>query len=467
MHFGVSRFEVDRPAKSAVQRDWQSANEQCAAHRRRPASRSMLMNPAIAPTSMPMTPGAGPQEGNALMSVCLARQPIFDRDLKVVAYELLFRGGEQKLATAGGADDATNQVLLNTLVEIGLNNVVGTRNAFVNFTSNFIQSGDCSVLPADRLVLELLEGAEATDALVTAVEGLIASGFRLALDDFVYLPGYDQLLRLASIVKMDLRAKPETFSEEVSRLKRFPVTLLAEKVETHEEYDRCRELGFGLFQGYFFARPRLVTGKRTPSDRLTTLRLIASLNAPDISLKEVESLIVREPVLAQKLLKFINSTHIGLRVPVSSIGTAVALLGPRKLRSWATLLTLGSLTHCPREVLVTANVRAHMCETVAKSEKGVQAESAFMVGLFSVLDVLAGRPMDEIVAELPLSDDVKSALLKRKGPLGVLLQAVVDYETRLQTAFGGADSRTRANEMMQSYLDAITQSDTIFSELTV
>jgi EAL and modified HD-GYP domain-containing signal transduction protein len=407
------------------------------------------------------------QAASSVTSVCLARQPIFDRDLKVVAYELLFRGGEQKVAAVGGADDATNQVLLHALVEIGLNNVVGTRNAFVNFASSFIQSGDCSALPTDRLVLELLEGAEATDSLVTALEGLIASGFRLALDDFVYLPGYDRLLRLASIVKMDLRARPETFLEEVNRLKRFPVTLLAEKVETPEEYDRCRELGFSLFQGYFFARPRLVSGKRTPSDRLTTLRLIASLNAPDISLKEVESLIVREPVLAQKLLKFINSTHVGLRVSVNSIGTAVALLGPRKLRSWATLLTLGSLTHCPREVLVTANVRAHMCETMAKSEKRGQAESAFMVGLFSVLDVLAGRPMDEIVTELPLSAEVKSALLKRQGPLGATLEAVIGYETRLQTAFGPANSRTRATEMMQTYLAAVTQSDAIFAELTV
>ena len=176
-------------------------------------------------------------------------------------------------------------------------------------------------------------------------------------------PGYDRLLSLASIVKLDLRSDEKVFRAEVSRLKQFPVTLLAEKVETPEEYDRCRDLGFGLFQGYFFARPRLVTGRRTPSDRLTTLRLIASLNAPDMSLKEVESLIVREPVLAQKLLKFINSTHVGLRVPVNSIGMAVALVGPRKLRSWATLLTLGRLTHCPREVLVTANIRAHMCET--------------------------------------------------------------------------------------------------------
>ena len=405
--------------------------------------------------------------GTPLLTVCLARQPIFDQNLKVVAYELLFRNSEQNEAAVDQADDATSSVLSNTLVEIGLNNVVGTQNAFVNFAASFILSGHCHALPADRVVLELLEEVEATDTLVTALEGLIRDGFRLALDDFVYLPGYDRLLNLASIVKLDLRTNQETFRKEVIRLKQFPVTLLAEKVETYEEYEHCRGLGFGLFQGYFFARPRLVTGQRTPSDRLTTLRLIASLNAPDMSLKEVESLIVREPVLAQKLLKFINSTHVGLRVPVNSIAMAVALVGPGKLRSWATLLTLGRLTHCPREVLVTANIRGRMCETLAKANPAIEAETSFTVGLFSVLDALAGRPMEEILEELPLSDDVKAALLHRQGPLGANLQTVLDYETRLSAAPDPTDARTSASQMMQIYLDAVAWSDAIFSELTV
>ncbi len=400
-------------------------------------------------------------------TVCLARQPIFDQSLKVVAYELLFRDSEQNNASVGEADDATSQVLSNTLVEIGLNNVIGTQSAFVNFAPSFILSGHCQALPAERIVLELLEEAEATDALVTALEGLIQDGFRVALDDFVYLPGYDRLLNLASIVKLDLRARPDQFLAEVRRLKQFPLTLLAEKVETYEEYERCRELGFGLFQGYFFARPRLVTAKRTPSDRLTTLRLIASLNAPDMSLREVESLIVREPVLAQKLLKFINSTHVGMRVPVNSIGMAVALVGPSKLRSWATLLTLGRLTHCPREVLVTANIRARMCETLAKRNATLEAETCFTVGLFSVLDALAGRPMEEILEELPLSDDVKSALLSREGSLGATLQAVLDYETQLSVPSVATDAGTGASPMMEIYLDAVAWSDGMFADLTV
>jgi EAL and modified HD-GYP domain-containing signal transduction protein len=146
---------------------------------------------------------------------------------------------------------------------------------------------------------------------------------------------------------------------------------------------------------------------------------------------------------------------------------AVALVGPRKLRSWATLLTLGRLSHCPREVLVTANIRAQMCETLAKSDRTAESESGFTVGLFSVLDVLAGRPMEEILAELPLSEDVKAALLNREGSLGTTLQTVLDYETRLETAANPGDQATDPARMMQIYLDAVASSDAIFAELTV
>ena len=397
-------------------------------------------------------------------SVCLGRQPIFDRHLDVVAYELLYRDGQNNQAVfTGGDDDATSLVLSNTLVEIGLDRVVGSRNAFINFSPSFILNGHCAALPAERVVLELLEGADPNDTLVAALEELVRGGFRLALDDFVYLPGYERLLRLASIVKLDLRVRPNDLAAEVSRLRQFRVALLAEKVETPEEYDRCRELGFELFQGYFFARPRILRGQRTPSDRLTTLRMIAALNAPEISLGEVESLVVREPTLAQKLLMFINSTHCGLRVPVKSIGTAISLVGLRRLRTWATLLTLGGLKHCPRELLVTANVRARMCETLAEADGTRESGTYSTVGLFSVLDVLAGRPMVEILAELPLSQGVKAALLNREGPLGATLQAVLDYEAELRTPRDQSDPRS--SQIARVYLDAVSWTDTLFAEL--
>jgi c-di-GMP phosphodiesterase len=397
--------------------------------------------------------------------VCLGRQPIFDRRLNVVAYELLYRDSQNNQAVFAQDDDATGQVLWNTLVEIGLDRVVGSQQAYINFSPSFILNGHCAALPAERVVLELLEGADPNDSLVTALEDLVRSGFRLALDDFVFQPGYERLLRLASIVKLDLRAGQNDLAEQVSRIEGFGVTILAEKVETPDEYDRCLDLGFELFQGYFFARPRIVGGRRTPSDRLSTLRLVAALNAPEISLGQIESLVVREPTLVQKLLKFINSTHCGLRVPVESIRTAIALVGLRKLRTWATLLTLGGMKHFPPELMVLANVRARMCETISDIHGSSEGGTYFTVGLLSVLDVLAGRPMEEILDELPLSAPVKAALLHREGKIGATLQAVLDYEAGLRVPHADADLQIDASQLAQAYLDAVVWTDAQFNAL--
>jgi c-di-GMP phosphodiesterase len=400
-------------------------------------------------------------------SVCLGRQPIFDARLNVVAYELLYRNGTENRAVVQNNDEATSQVLVNTLVDIGLDRVVGSQKAFINVSAEFVLNGHCAALPKDRVVLELLEGADPSDALIEVLGELVRSGFQLALDDFVFLPGYERLLRLASIVKLDLRGGHGSLAEQVRFVRQFGVDILAEKVETPEECDRCQSLGFELFQGYFFARPRIVGGKRTPSDRLKTLRLVAALNDSDISLKQVESLVVQEPTLVQKLLKFINSTHCGLRVPVASIHTAIALVGIRKLQTWATLLTLGGMKHCPREVLVLANVRARMCEIIGSLGGSSDAGIYYTVGLLSVLDVLAGRPLEEIIAELPLRDDVKASLINREGRLGAALDVVLDYEAGAETMRRAAELTVDETQLGQAYLEAVASTDALFGDLAI
>jgi EAL and modified HD-GYP domain-containing signal transduction protein len=398
--------------------------------------------------------------------IYLGRQPIFDQQLNVVAYELLYRDGDDNQAFVGDNDEATSQVLLNTLVEIGLNCVVGSHQAFVNVSPSFLLTDHCAALPPDRVVLELLEGAEPTDSLIAALEELIQNDFRFALDDFSYQPGYDRFLRLASIVKVDVRSSPHNLPEQVARLRPFGVTILAEQVETPAEFDLCQKLGFGLFQGYFFARPRVIAGRGIPSDRLATLRLIAALSDPDISLRQVESLVAREPALVHKLLKFINSTHSGMPAPVKSIHMAIALVGVRKLRTLATLVALGSMKHCPRELIVLANVRARMCETVAQADGSRDADMYFTVGLLSVLDALAGRPMREILDELPLSQPVKAAILDQDGRLGAALQMVLEYEAGHKTRLGDARRPLVFAQLTRAYIDAVRWADTMFNELT-
>ena len=210
----------------------------------------------------------------------------------------------------------------------------------------------------------------------------------------------------------------------------------------------------------------MIAGRGIPSDRLATLRLIAALSDPDISLRQVESLVTREPTLVHKLLKFINSTHSGVRTQVNSVHMAIALVGVRKLRTWATLVALGGMKHCPRELLVLANVRARMCETVAQADGSRDADMHFTVGLLSVLDALAGRPMGEILDELPLSQPVKAAILDRDGRLGATLQMVLEYEAGDKTLLADPHRPIAFAQLTRAYIDAVRWADTMFNELT-
>lgn len=358
-------------------------------------------------------------------SVCVARQPIFDGDKKVTAYELLYRGNGRDAANVVDGDAATVDVLQSVLSEIGLDRVVGAESAFVNLTEGFIEKGLCDILPKERIVLEVLEDVRPTEEVISALKKLSSRGYKIALDDFEFRENQCELAEYADIVKVDVQLLDMIAERErISELRSSKAKLLAEKVETHEEFETCREMGFDLFQGYFFAKPQLLEGKRMPSDRMATLNLISELSRSDITIEEVETLLARDPQLAAKLLTYASSSFCGARGPVESLKRAAVLVGLQRLRTWASLLALGCLTHCPEELLKTAAVRAKMCELLATS----RGDQHFTVGLLSPLDAFAGRPMEEIVAEMPLSDAVKSALLNREGELGAALSCVIAYE---------------------------------------
>jgi EAL and modified HD-GYP domain-containing signal transduction protein len=357
--------------------------------------------------------------------VCVARQPIFDADMCVAAYELLYRGNNADAANVVDGDAATADVLQSVLAEIGLDRVVGTHTAFVNLTEGFLEKGLCDVLPKERIVLEVLEDVEPTEGVIAALKKLSSRGYKIALDDFEFRKNQCALTEYADIVKVDVQLLDMIAArEQISELRSSKAKLLAEKVETHEEFKTCREMGFELFQGYFFAKPQLLEGKRLPSDRMATLNLISELSRSEITIEEVEALLARDPQLAAKLLTYASSSFCGARGPVESLKRAAVLVGLQRLRTWASLLALGCLTHCPEELLKTAAVRAKMCELLANEH----ADQHFTVGLLSPLDAFAGRPMSEIVEEMPLSESVKAALLSGEGELGTALACVLAFE---------------------------------------
>jgi EAL and modified HD-GYP domain-containing signal transduction protein len=363
--------------------------------------------------------------------ILLARQPILDRERVVVAYELLFRNAEwaPELRPEGDAGDrATSQVLLNAFEELDIAAVTGEQPAYVNFTRQLILNPP--PFDHERIVIEVLEDVEVDDLLLAKLGSLRAQGYTIALDDFVYRPELEALVQLADVIKIDIRAHDDAaLVAQLGLVRRSGLRLLAEKVETNAEFERCRELGFDYFQGYFFARPEQLSGRRMPASRLSVLRLVAALQAPDATFEQVRDVIAADPPLSFKLLKLVNSAALRGGSEITSLQAAVALLGLDRVRSWASLLALSKLTDKSPALSVTTLVRAHLCEAVGRSAlQGAPAEDYFIAGLLSTIDAYFDRTMAEVVKELPVAAPIQRALVRHGGKLGAILRACIDYE---------------------------------------
>jgi EAL and modified HD-GYP domain-containing signal transduction protein len=359
----------------------------------------------------------------------VGRQPIYGRSIDVFAYELLFRNNEVNRASFLDGNAATAQVMLNTFVEIGLDHIVDNHLAFINLTRDFVLGNYCVALPKDRVVLEVLENMGVDDELMEALHRLSGLGYRIALDDFVYHESLQPLVEIADIIKVDvLELDRETVAEHVKTLRQYPVKLLAEKVETHEEFEFCRDLGFDYFQGYFFCKPKIISAKPMPANRMAVLALLTQLQDPTIEISQLERIIQEDLALGSQVLRYINSAFFEMPKQVDSIDQAVSVVGTDRLRMWASLLMLARIEEKPVELFVTAIVRARMCEQLALAHHIREVDQYFTVGLFSILDGLLDQSMEDIVPTLPLEQDICQALLTRKGPLGMSLDCVLAYE---------------------------------------
>lgn len=388
-----------------------------------------------------------------ITNIIIARQPIFDNDLKVYAYELLFRGHDNHQdsgVTVDSGDYATSQVINHTFMEMGVDRVIGNKIAFINLTKNFILTDDPLPFTQDRVVLEILEDVVVTDEIIIAVKKLVAQGYIIALDDFIFDESLRPLVKLAKIIKIDLLAlTDDELREHVAILKQEGVQLLAEKVETQEQYQLCQELGFDFYQGYFFCKPSIIKEEAIPDDNSNIITIISALQNPDVEIDDVEELISRDVGLSYKLLRLLNSASIGLPKKVESIRQGLVILGLKTIKSWVTLIALNDLPTKIPEIMTNALVRAKMCEDLADAyncDKG----SAFLVGLFSPIDAIMSRAMDEILEELPLSEEIKQTLLHQEGNLGQLLNDVIHYE---QGHWDNINSTTSSlEELGASYL---------------
>lgn len=396
--------------------------------------------------------------------VFIGRQPIFDRDHRLVGYEILFRAGDRAQADVLDAAAATATVVVNALTEIGLERIVGSHLAWINVARETLLSDVATVLPPTVAGFEILEGQRVDDELVAAVRELKRLGYRISLDDFEYDPQYEPLLALADVVKLDhLALGDERFAAQVELLRPHRVDLLAEKVETQEAHRFCMALGCDLFQGYFYKQPETLRERRIELTVGSILQVIGALQDTQLQFDQLEPLIAHDLPLSLRLLRYINSAFFGLRQHVTSVRHALVLLGMENVRRWATLTVMGSIEGKTPELTSTALIRARFCELAAEAE-GLDAGALFTVGLFSLIDAMLDVALEDVVAELPFPDEMRRALLQHAGPMG----RVLDAATALEAGYFG-DARTlvaNAGELyVQSLLWAQEASGALFDSL--
>lgn len=387
----------------------------------------------------------------------LARQPILDRDLAPVGYELLYRAGPEGGFGGAEEDSATMSVLGGALVEFGLESLVGAGRAFVNVSGSFLARGLHRSLDPDRVVLEIRD--DAGSDVEPVVRKAARAGYALAIDDFAGTREAWAMLDLVHYAKLDLAIlTARELEEHAGALRDRGVALAAEKVESREDLERCRALGFDLYQGFFFERPTVLARSTVSPDRLAAAQLLSELLRPDAEVADLAAVIGRDVALTYRVLKVVNSGLGGAGRRVESLPRAVGLLGLDRLRNLASLMTLTEVDAETPELMTTASVRARMCEVLAR-ERGLddgEAGGAFLVGLLSVLGGLLGAPLAGVARDLPLAPPVSEALVDRAGSLGEILEVVEAYERddlgRMLVSGFAPESLTRA------YLEAVSWS---------
>ncbi|MDR3579584.1 MAG: HDOD domain-containing protein [Oryzomonas sp.] len=358
----------------------------------------------------------------------IGRQPILNRSEEITAFELLFRSQESiSSAKFENATQASSRVICNMLSTMGIENLLGKQRGYVNVDQDLLLSDVIELLPQQLVGLELLESIEITPDVVKRCRELKAHGYMMALDDHEYSPLFEPLYDgLVDIVKIDLFTTPlSKLPEMVGRFRRYPVKLLAEKVDSRDVYLRCRSMGIELFQGYFFARPTLIRKQRMVNSINSFLKLMQQLkNGAEIN--ELEATFKESPPLIYQLLMLVNSVTFGMREKIRTIRHAITIIGMQQLKRWVQIALFAENGHqeFTNPIMHMAIVRATFMEELARIQTqsfSCSPDEAFMVGILSILKDVYDIPLDDMVTSLNLSDYIKNAIFKNKGDISILL----------------------------------------------
>jgi len=400
-----------------------------------------------------------------MQDIFIGRQPIFDRNYQVTSYELLFRQGDN--TSLRNDDHKTAKVLSNALIDMGLDKISGDKKVHINASPTFILSDLSELLPPNKVGIEVSDPTTITTDIIESCKALKEKGYELILDDIIYEPALEPLIKLADVIKVDISSVKDLTSE-VRKLRQYNAQLLASKVESYTDYETAQNLGFNYFQGYFFCKPDIVQGKTMPESKINILRALQKVLTANI-VAEINDVIKQDVSLSYRLLKYINSAAFGMQREIESIEQALVLLGLSNARRWLSLLSLASLGEGkPLELMRTALYRGHLLESIAN---GLQEEATgddFLLGMFSVLDALLDQPMHEAIEDMALPSPVRDALLRDDAAMSYKLHVVRaleagDWDT--VAAWGEQYRALKVTDLMSLHTDALAWSDAQISAI--
>jgi len=371
------------------------------------------------------------------MEILIARQPILDRAQRLFAYELLFRGTKGHDHSNLDGDRATTSLLSAAFLTEGIDRISKFKPCFINFTTQLLTRNLPASFPSSKVIVEILEDVDPTPEVIAVCQELSKQGYTLVLDDFVYQRKLEPLIEIADIIKIDFIATPlDTIQKTLYRLSHYSkIKFLAEKVETQSDFEKALKLGFTYFQGYFFSTPEVLKIRELTAAKINLLHLLAEASSGTTSVSRLNEIISRDVAISYKLLRFLNSAWFYRLEKIESIRHAIAYLGEKELRRFLMMMILSEMASSkPEELVRLALVRARFCELLgaasAPPAPPVKQNDLFLLGLFSLLDVMLDASMEYLMKELPINDLIKDALTEAKGSLSPYLQAVVTYEKK-------------------------------------
>jgi len=358
----------------------------------------------------------------------LARQPIYSQDLKVAAYELVFRPmSEDTVLQHWDADQATTHVILHAFGDTGLQNISENKPTYINFNMSWLEQAP--PFPPEQIIIEIKTPQTLPSQILETLQTLKSKHYRIGLDNFIYHDRLEPLLPLVDTIKIDtLRSSQQQLMNSLAVLHNKSIIKVAKCIETHQQLEQAIELGFDLYQGFFLCRPQSIKGKALAPNRIVVIDLLNKLQDPQVEIDELEQIITRDPTLSLKLVKVINSAQYARGCTIDSIQQIIVLLGLEKLRAWSSVIALSQLSDKPSALLATAMLRARMCELLAEHAQLTPRNMYFTIGLFSTLDAFFDQSLLEILNQLPLTSDFIKALITHEGNAGLLLQSTIRHE---------------------------------------